>query len=421
MLKRLKIKFVIINMLLLLLVLSAIFGGVIYFMYQTSEQEALQAMEMAIQNDGKFPKGNDMDSRKPEGGKAPDPLPDNHMQRNLFIAKLDQNGNVLEIQAEFNVLDELSDAEAFVLKIAENENNSGITETEIGQFRYLKEEKDYGMILVFSDRSFELAMLRRLILISVIIGIASLVVLFIISLFLATWAIEPVKKSWEKQKQFVADASHELKTPLTVIGTNVDVVLANEDDTVKNQKKWLHYIKDESSRMSDLVNDLLYLAKVDNHEDKLVLSSFLFSDLVTESALFFEPLVYEKGKTMETDIAPRIFMTGDQKKMKQLLMILLDNALKYSDENGHIALSLKSEKDKIKLTVTNTGKKIPPEDLDRIFERFYQVDASRDRKVGGHGLGLSIAKSIVEDHKGTIAVSSTEENTSFTVTFPHNA
>jgi signal transduction histidine kinase len=230
--------------------------------------------------------------------------------------------------------------------------------------------------------------------------------MFVISIFLARWAVKPINSAWEKQKQFVADASHELKTPIAIIEANTDVVLSNPDDLVKEQSKWLEYIKNETQRMTKLVQQLLFIAKFDSGEERLVFENFDISELVSGMCLVFEPLIFEKGKALETGIDPDLKINGDADKIKQLVTILIDNAIKHSDENGkvYVALTEEKQKGKVKLIVANTGEPIPQESQDKIFERFYRVDKSRARATGGSGLGLSIAKTIVENHKGSINV-----------------
>ena len=235
---------------------------------------------------------------------------------------------------------------------------------------------------------------------------------------LANWTIKPVEKAWNQQKEFIANASHELKTPLTVISTNTDVVLSYPEDTVESQTKWLNYIKNETVRMSKLVNNLLCIAKYDAKRIETASEKIDLSNIVETISLQYEPLAFENKKTLITDIDSGIQILGDDDKIKQVVNILMDNALKYSLPDGTIKLSLKRIKQSsVCLTVSNTSENIEQEQLDKIFDRFYRVDTSRNRKTGGSGLGLNIAKTIVENHKGTINVVNKDNITSFIVTF----
>lgn len=225
-----------------------------------------------------------------------------------------------------------------------------------------------------------------------------------------------MKEAFDKQKQFIADASHELKTPLTIINTNADVLLSNSDDTIHNQSKWLHYIKSETERMTSLTNDLLYLTEMDDSRSTMIYSKFNLSEAVENIILTMEAIIFEKRISLEYDIEPNLTVMGNSEQIKQVIMILLDNAVKYTNSKGSVTLSLKKQHNDMVLSVTNTGEGIAPEHLARIFDRFYRTNASRARKQGGYGLGLAIAKSIVEQHKGKIYAKSTVgESTTFYV------
>jgi signal transduction histidine kinase len=274
--------------------------------------------------------------------------------------------------------------------------------------------------IVFYDLTNDISTMFHLLKNCLLVGIGSLIAFFLISVYLANWALKPVAKSWESQRQFIADASHELKTPLTVILANADILSAHRNDTIENQYKWIDYIKAEASHMSGLVNDLLFLAKSDASRENAVLSEVNLSDIMWNCYLPFESLAFEQEKNLDADIEADILINGDSGKLKQLIMILLDNACKYTEKNGSIMVKLyrKPEKDKVYLSVNNSGEAISPENLNHLFERFYRVEESRAREKGGYGLGLSIAKTITEMHHGKISViSSKEEGTTFKVAF----
>lgn len=258
-----------------------------------------------------------------------------------------------------------------------------------------------------------------LIKIFVIIGALSLIVLLCISIYLTNKSIEPIKETFNKQKQFIADASHELKTPLTIIKTNTSLLLSNPNDSIKSQSKWIKYIESQSDRMSILVNEMLSLAKLDVQENKLILYPLNISNTIESMLLTFDAVIFENKINLNTNISKDITINSNEDSIKKLFSILMDNAIKYTNLSGSIDVSLFKEKNKVKLIVKNTGNGIPKEDLDKIFERFYRVDSSRDRQTGGYGLGLSIAKSIVNQHKGKIyATSELHKSTSFIVELP---
>ncbi len=249
---------------------------------------------------------------------------------------------------------------------------------------------------------------------SLLVGALALGGFFVISLMLSGLALKPAEEAWEQQRRFVADASHERKTPLTVILTNTGILLAHSGDTIAQQQKWVEYIRDEAQRMRALVEDLLFLAKSDaGKETSPVTAPVDVSELTWSALLPFEPVAFEQGVEMESEIADQL---------RRLVAILLDNAVKYAGNGGRVKLVLsRPERGGVCLTVHNTGPAIPPEHLPHLFERFYRADDSRARTSGGYGLGLAIAKRIVDGHGGSITVSSREDaSTDFTVRLPHS-
>ncbi|MBR2661579.1 MAG: HAMP domain-containing histidine kinase [Clostridia bacterium] len=246
-----------------------------------------------------------------------------------------------------------------------------------------------------------------------LIAAASCALLSLLAWLLIRRMVQPVEDAFNRQKQFVSDASHELKTPLAVISANAEVL---EQDIGENE--YLGYIRSEVRRTDALVNNLLTLARMDKGgAAETVLKSFDLSRALLDVVLPFESTVYEAGKTMDTDIPEGISCTGSEEMIKQLAVILLSNALKYSDEGGRIEVSLKARGKQREIRVFNTGSAISPEDQEHIFDRFWRADPAHGRETGGHGLGLAIARTIVETHRGKIAVDSREGfGTAFTVT-----
>ena len=306
------------------------------------------------------------------------------------------------------------------VQIFNSKKDRGKISIDKNKYRYLLKynppKNNYS--IVFLDRTLEISTINRLLFIFIIITGIGLIFIFFISILLANWTIKPVAKAWDQQKQFIADASHELKTPLTVISTNTDVILSNSNDTVESQSKWLNYIKNETIRMTKLDNSLLYIAKYDANETKILLKKINLSNIISSICLQYEPLIYENNKKLITNIDNNITIMGDEDKIKQLLNILMDNALKYSLNNGIIKISLKKNKQSnVYITVSNSSETINKEQLNKIFDRFFRIDSSRNRKTGGSGLGLNIAKSIVEIHKGSINVMNKDNITSFIITF----
>lgn len=438
MIKKLRSRFALITMGIFCFVLVATLTAIFVLMSQSEKHQsekiiddALNKAEMSVFDNSspnpfdKPPKdfpphymNDNPPPAKPDGIIPIRPFEENDMLRNAIIITLNKQKQVTDISYRIDNVNDDEDVAETAVALLESNKNNGIVTIDNVQFRYKYRESHSNYFVVLVDRSIEISTLRRLIITFLITFVILMALLSLLSIFLARWTVKPIEKAWEKQKQFVADASHELKTPLTVIGTNADVIMSNPDDLVKNQLKWLEYIKTETVRMTKLVSDLLYIAKTDANQTAMNMIEFNISDTVSEICLVFEALMFEKHKNFDySDIQENIIYKGDKDRIKQLFTILLDNAMKHSPNNADIKVSLTAEKKKIQLIVTNTGETIPKENLDKIFERFYRVDKSRARETGGCGLGLSIAKTIVDNHKGNITVTSKDgEGTSFTVT-----
>ena len=413
--RRLRRKFVFTNMCVIFLMLTAIFVAVLLFtsgrLAGDSERSMRMLMDMNLHSE--FPQPFVEIGPPMEEGERDDK---HRIFSSSFLVETDLDGNVIEVFGNVNVTDDnvLDDIIQICLS---SQEETGILRGY--NLRYLVRWDDTGARIVFSDRSGEINVILSLIRTSLIVGAVSLLIFWGISILLARWAIRPIEQSWEQQRRFVADASHELKTPLTVILANTDIVLSHRQDTVENQSKWLEYIRAEAQRMTSLVTDLLFLARSDDSRTKLILTEVNFSDIVWSGLLPFEPVAFEQKKTLESDIAPDLHVLGDENQLKQLVVILLDNACKHSGDHGRISVRLAHASDSAVFSVTNSGDPIPSEHLPHIFERFYRVDSPRARENGGYGLGLAIAKTIVESHHGKIQVHSNQETgTVFTVTIP---
>lgn len=249
---------------------------------------------------------------------------------------------------------------------------------------------------------------------TLLLGVASYM---IISLMLARIALKPVEESWDKQRQFVADASHELKTPLSVIMANTDIVASHQDETVESQMKWIDNTREEAKRMAALVADLLFLAK-DDDGMRVQMDKINLSDCIETAALGFDAVFYENGKDFRYEIAKNVKVFGNDGQLKQLITILLDNASKYSVGQGNIFLSLTVTNKRIVITVSNDSDELTDENIEHLFDRFYTVDKSRNSDKGGNGLGLSIAKTIAVNHGGDLSVEYRDGRTTFTVELP---
>lgn len=411
MLKKLRRKFILINMSLLSLVLVIVIAAVGYFNYQQLKSESYAVLQRTLSNDGGRPPIHRVEIGMP-GEKNPKSEP----MLPAFSVLLDKDGNVLaETRENVDVSDDV------IARMAGRVLDTGLQEGVLQDMdlRFLVKETPEGTRIAFADMSREIDMLASQMTSLLLIGLGGLAAFFLISLFLSAWALRPVEKAWEQQQQFVANASHELRTPLTVILANIGILLSHKQDTIARQVKWIENSQTEANRMKKLVEDLLFLARSDAAQVPMIQSEFNMSDAVMGCMLPYEPVAYEKGVTIQSDIQPDVSLVADEGQIKQLAVILLDNACKYAGDRGTVTISLKKEKESVRLAVSNTGQPIPADNLTQIFDRFYRADSSRSREEGGYGLGLSIAKTIVDRHGGRITAESSEiAGTTLTVWLP---
>ena len=329
-----------------------------------------------------------------------------------FVAEVYSGGTIrLSGSSYYNLQDE-----EMVLHIVqaalEREDDSGV----LGDYslRYLRRIGAVSVRIAFTDCTMEQATMRSLLLRSSLVALAALAVLAGLSYCLAGLVVGPVKRAWQEQKQFVSDASHELKTPLTVILSSSE--LAAEEQDVQRTKQYVEGIHAESLRMKALVEDMLTLARTESGT-RPETEAVDLSDTVLESVLAFEPVAFESGRELVYDIQPELTVMGSGVQLRRLTDILLDNAVKYAAEGTPIRLLLRQEGRCAALRVENRGETIPAEKLRHIFDRFYRADESRSGGEG-FGLGLAIAQSIAQSHGGSIGCASEEGVTRFIVTLP---
>lgn len=274
-----------------------------------------------------------------------------------------------------------------------------------------------GQIILFHDLTQETNMLRTVLTALLAVGTACAILSFGASFYMANRAMVPIKQAWQQQNDFLSDASHELRTPLAVIQTNLDIVRGSPAETVASQNKWLDNIQEESCCMMKLINSLLFLARADSAQQSLHKEPFSLSITLLQAAAPFEAVAIQKKVFLDVSSLASLVIVGDEARIKQVIAILLDNALRHTPPGGKLLAALSQSEGKAVLTITDSGEGIAPEHWEKIFDRFYQVDKSRNK--GGSGLGLSIAKWIIENHGGTIAVTSTPgTGTTFTVELP---
>lgn len=407
MIQKLRWKFVLINMLIVSVILVSLCTVMVVVTRDNLRQDSLSLLYQAATDDFTIT--------------WPNLRPDNRYEKDVtlpyFTVSVAPNGATVLLENQFGAVEDTDQLLEIVQACLKQEPEIGVLSDY--RLRYLRVDTLLGWRIAFADISQEQRTLQALMINLSVIGGISLVVFFFISLLLARWAIRPVEKSWVQQRQFVSDASHELKTPLTVILSNVDMLENCGQGLTERDRRWLDNIRASSRQMSQLVEELLTLARSDNQSAKdRMKETFSFSELVTDEALLFEPILFEAGKELVEHITDGLLVTGDPSKLRRLVEILLDNARKYADTPSTVTLRLEPEGQKrVRLSVNTQGEPLPADQLERIFERFYRADQARSSE--GFGLGLSIAAQVAQEHGGRIwAESSLAEGNTFLFSLP---
>ena len=399
MIRKLRVKFICTNMIIVLTLISIMLGLVLSFTRDRIKEDSIQMMRSAASGPLlPFRPGDRSDDVR---------LP-------FFKLTLSSKGELLSCEGGSY---DLSD-EAFLMELVTSAKADGKENGVLGDYhlRYLIHEMPDEEIIVFSDITSETRAAGYLFKNCILIGLAGLVLFFIVSVLLARWAVKPVEQAWEQQKQFVADASHDLKTPLTVILTDTEL-LQSASCSEEDRKSFLNSIHTMGEQMRGLIEELLSLTRADDPDSAKALQLMDLSRCVSDAVLPFEPVFYEKGLVLETEIEEGLCIKGDETQMKQVTEILLDNAQKYCAPETETQISLKRQGRNAILMVESHGDEISKDDLERIFNRFYRIDRTRSMNQS-YGLGLAIAKQTVENHKGKIWAESREGSNCFFVQLP---
>lgn len=407
MIKKLRKNIILVNMLLVGTVILLIFAAVCINSYSTAKSNLEHSLFMTID------KSFDDFRHPPEvfGEKRNDNPP--QQLNSYIIVSADASGKILTKNLNNAEIDESKLEFAVMTAVSENRKSGEIDELNL---IYTKNDKKDRITIAFADNSSLYSPLRSTVFVCAGLFVASLVVIFLISLALSGIAVNPVKTAWRKQKQFVADASHELKTPLTVILANNNIMLAHRESKIQDEIKWLQSTEEEAQHMKKLIDQMLFLAKSDSDDKKPELYDVNLSEIVEAATLNFEPIAFEQNVIISCDTDKGICIKGDTTLLTQLCHILIDNAIKYSYRNKAVTISLKKNGMNTVLSVNNKGNTIEKEEIHHIFDRFYRAEKSRTTK--GYGLGLSIAQNIVTSMNGKISVESNQnKGTTFTVVF----
>lgn len=404
MLKKLRIKFIGVAMSAVALVLVLLLGCINLVNFMNVTDSADQRLDVLEAYGGTFPYDDTLLGslfRYKFSAEAP-------FDSRYFTVNINEKKKVASVDVGHIASVDTEAAAQLAYSLYQKHETQGFT----SNFRYRAVESDSGFLYIFLDCSRELNTFRNFLKATLAASVVGLALVFVFVCLFSKAAIKPTAEAYEKQKRFITDAGHEIKTPLAIIGAANDVI-----ELDNGESEWTQSIRNQIKRLTSLTEKLVMLSKMSEESEQNVRARFSLSEAVSETAESFSAVAAAKNKTLSINVEPDIFITGDENAIKQLIGLLTDNAMKYSDENGTVTVSLRKNGKKSELTVFNTVDGITRGEHREFFERFYRADGSRSVRTGGHGIGLSVAAAIVEAHKGKIsAVAPDEHSMVFTVT-----
>ena len=393
MIRKLRFKFILLTMTVLLAVLVVIIGGINMANYANVVNNADTVLSLLSENHGHFPNLSFFSHRLRK-----DLSPELPFESRFFSVLLDENWMSLQTETGNIAAVDVESAIAMAQTAAAKKSGTGF----LGDYRYQKVQEGTRVRIIFLDCGRSLESFRTFLFASILISLCGFLVVLAGVTLLSGRIMRPFTESYEKQKRFITDAGHELKTPLTIIGADVDILAMDQ-----GENEWLSDIQKQVKQLTGLTNDLVFLSRMEEADTPMQKLPFPLSDVVSETAASFQALAQAQGKTFTTRISPMRTLEGDEKAIAQLVRLLLDNALKYSPEGGSVSLTLEKTGRQCRLSVSNTtDNPLPLDNLKALFERFYRADPSRNSQTGGHGIGLSVAKAIVTAHGGKIQATS---------------
>jgi len=392
MLKKLRWRFILSAMGAFFAVIALIASLVYFITYAVTTNRIDQSIEMIASSDFRNPREMKPDHHRDDPFSGRPDMEANYMMR-FFTVRIEDSGNTTSISTDFVASIDSDTAAEYADKALARKADQGY----IGNYRYAKIDKDDGTVLIFLNASREIQFARTLGLLTLAVSIASLILVFILVVIFSKRAIRPIENNIKQQKQFITDASHELKTPLTSISTSLDVITAEH-----GEDEWTGNIRSQTSRMSKLVSELVTLSRLDEDTPLPDKEQFSLSNAAWETVDIYQSQAKGRGRKMSIDIAENVDLFGDRSAIQQMLSVLLDNAVRYSNDGGEIRFSVSPKKSKACIEVYNTCDYDTPPDVDRLFDRFYRPDSSRNSETGGTGVGLAIARAVAESHGGTI-------------------
>lgn len=410
MIRSLRKKFIIAAMCAIFIVFAVIIGTINTMNYLRLKEHADYMTGLIKEGNGKLPFFNKSDFNKNKKHPKPEKISaETPFETRFFYVIFDTDGNIILSDIKNIAAVNESKARRYAEAVFKDKKQKGFVDI----YRFRKSETDEGIKVIFLDCRRELSAAGNLLLISILVFVLGLLAVFVLVLVFSKIVFAPVQESYIRQKQFITDASHEIKTPLTIISANTEVL-----EMESGRNRWTESIHNQIDRLSTLTGQLLTLARMDEENKISTYGRFLLSQEADETVSSFLASAKLANKSIDINIDNDIYMSGDEKQIRQMFNILLDNAVKYSEPDSKIVVSLYKKGSKIIFKTFNQVKDIDKGNNDKIFERFYRRDTSRNSETGGFGIGLSVAKLIVTAHKGKIqAVSKDGRSLSIIVTF----
>lgn len=403
MIKKLRRHFILITLISIALVLGVMMSAINIENYHSVNIRADEKLSVIADNDGTFPKKNGENEYKPFDYKMLEKkmTAEAPFDTRYFTVKVTDKNTIVSVNTGMIAAVSTEKAINYTNQLTKKNKTSGF----IDNYKYTCVDTDDGKMYIFLDCERELSTFYNFLIVSILASVGGIILVYLLVLVFSKIVFKPVAESYEKQKQFITDASHEIKTPLTIIDASTEII-----EMENGENEWTESIKNQVKRLTALTEKLVFLSRMDEESTKLIMLDFSISDAVLEVAQGFEAVATSQGKTLNLDIDNNLSYCGDETTIRQLVSLLIDNAMKYSDENGKITVSLKSNGKSRVITVTNSVDKIEKGKHDELFERFYRADSSRNSETGGHGIGLSVVKAIANAHKGKAICYSNDEN-----------
>lgn len=394
MIRKLRRKFIWIAMVSMIFVLGTIVAVINALNYQKTDEYSDKIIALLTDNEGNFPK--DFPSRPDKGDGM---TPETPFEARFFTVMLDDQGEVVFSDTKQIAAVDAEIAESYAKTLYADNEKSGMYD----DYKYRAKETDKGTLYIFLDCTREMNSFRNFLQTSILISFGGLAVVFILIVIFSHIALKPVEESYQKQKHFITNASHDIKTPLTIINAGAEVI-----ELEHGEGEWTKEIKKQTERLAALTDKLVFLSRMDEENQKIELCDFNLSELICESIEPYENMGAAKGFSVSLDCQSDIRYKGNEEMLSQVVALIMDNAMKYTNANGRIAVSLKKTVKGIEIRFKNTTEYVEEGNHNELFERFYRADKSRNSVRGGHGIGLSVVKAIISAHKGRISAYSAD-------------